>query len=159
VVNDIDDLHCASPGTLPNLTSFAWTLRSEKLGHKDILYAEVPIRNALLSVIAQHRFESFAIDAYAIGPPILPEYGDIFLNQLAEPGEQRVHVIEDKAVPVFVFRSFLGITEALIDYPPQFQDVRSKARDAIAPQVQGKFMSAFIRAIKPASCYAPGCCA
>lgn len=30
--------------------------------------------------------------------------------------------------------------------------------DAIAPQVQGKFMSAFIRATKPASC-APGCCA
>jgi len=31
--------------------------------------------------------------------------------------------------------------------------------DAIAPQVQGKFMSAFIRATKPASCCAPGCCA
>jgi SAM-dependent methyltransferase len=31
--------------------------------------------------------------------------------------------------------------------------------DAIAPQVQGKFMSAFIRASKPASCCAPGCCA
>ena len=31
--------------------------------------------------------------------------------------------------------------------------------DAIAPQVDGKFMSAFIRAIKPASCCAPGCCA
>jgi arsenite methyltransferase len=31
--------------------------------------------------------------------------------------------------------------------------------DAIAPQVQGKFMSAFIRAVKPASCCAPGCCA
>ena len=31
--------------------------------------------------------------------------------------------------------------------------------DAIAPQVQGKFMSAFIRAKKPASCCAPGCCA
>jgi arsenite methyltransferase len=31
--------------------------------------------------------------------------------------------------------------------------------DAIAPQVQGKFMSAFIRAKKPASCSAPGCCA
>jgi arsenite methyltransferase len=30
--------------------------------------------------------------------------------------------------------------------------------DAIAPQVQGKFMSAFIRATKPASCCAPGCC-
>jgi len=31
--------------------------------------------------------------------------------------------------------------------------------DAIAPQVEGKFMSAFIRATKPASCCAPGCCA
>jgi arsenite methyltransferase len=31
--------------------------------------------------------------------------------------------------------------------------------DAIAPQVQGKFMSAFIRATKPQSCCAPGCCA
>jgi arsenite methyltransferase len=31
--------------------------------------------------------------------------------------------------------------------------------DAIAPQVQGKFMSAFIRAIKPERCRAPGCCA
>ena len=30
--------------------------------------------------------------------------------------------------------------------------------DAIAPQVQGKFMSAFIRAVKPATCCAPGCC-
>ncbi|MBV8827971.1 MAG: arsenite methyltransferase [Acidobacteriaceae bacterium] len=31
--------------------------------------------------------------------------------------------------------------------------------ESIAPQVQGKFMSAFIRATKPASCCAPGCCA
>lgn len=31
--------------------------------------------------------------------------------------------------------------------------------DAIAPQVQGKFMSAFIRATKAASCCAPDCCA
>ena len=30
--------------------------------------------------------------------------------------------------------------------------------DAIAPQVEGKFMSAFIRATKPVSCCAPGCC-
>ena len=31
--------------------------------------------------------------------------------------------------------------------------------DAIAPQVEGKFMSAFLRATKPAVCCAPGCCA
>lgn len=30
--------------------------------------------------------------------------------------------------------------------------------DAIAPQVDGKFFSAFIRATKPAGCCAPGCC-
>src|SRR3954451_21883541 len=30
--------------------------------------------------------------------------------------------------------------------------------DAIAPQVQDKFMSAFIRATKPNGCCAPGCC-
>lgn len=30
--------------------------------------------------------------------------------------------------------------------------------DSIAPQVDGKFMSAFIRATKPSSCCAPGCC-
>jgi arsenite methyltransferase len=31
--------------------------------------------------------------------------------------------------------------------------------DAVAPQVEGKFMSAFIRARKPAGCCGPGCCA
>jgi hypothetical protein len=31
--------------------------------------------------------------------------------------------------------------------------------DAIAPQVEGRFMSAFLRATKPANCCAPGCCA
>jgi arsenite methyltransferase len=30
--------------------------------------------------------------------------------------------------------------------------------DAIAPQIEGKFMSAFIRATKPARCCTPGCC-
>ncbi|HXE14346.1 MAG TPA: hypothetical protein VN633_19625, partial [Bryobacteraceae bacterium] len=30
--------------------------------------------------------------------------------------------------------------------------------DAIAPQVEGKLVSAFIRATKPDGCCAPGCC-
>ena len=30
--------------------------------------------------------------------------------------------------------------------------------DAIAPDIDGKFMSAFVRATKPQSCCAPGCC-
>jgi arsenite methyltransferase len=31
--------------------------------------------------------------------------------------------------------------------------------DSIASQVEGKFISAFVRAVKPESCCAPGCCA
>ncbi|HEX7959671.1 MAG TPA: methyltransferase domain-containing protein, partial [Terriglobales bacterium] len=31
--------------------------------------------------------------------------------------------------------------------------------NAIAPQVDGKFMSAFVRASKPSGCCSPGCCA
>jgi hypothetical protein len=31
--------------------------------------------------------------------------------------------------------------------------------DAVGAEVDGKFMSAFIRATKPARCCAPGCCA
>ena len=30
--------------------------------------------------------------------------------------------------------------------------------DAIAPEIDGRFMSAFVRATKPAGCCAPGCC-
>ena len=30
--------------------------------------------------------------------------------------------------------------------------------DAIAPQIDGKFMSAFVRATKPSSCCGPTCC-
>jgi ubiquinone/menaquinone biosynthesis C-methylase UbiE len=30
--------------------------------------------------------------------------------------------------------------------------------DALAPQIDGKFMSAFVRATKPAGCCNPGCC-
>jgi SAM-dependent methyltransferase len=49
----------------------------------------------------------------------------------------RVHSIEDA-------RHFL--VEAGIDV------------DAVAPLIDGKFMSAFIRATKPSACCAPGCC-
>jgi len=31
--------------------------------------------------------------------------------------------------------------------------------DAMAAQVEGKFMSAFVRAVKPAACCGPDCCA
>ena len=36
--------------------------------------------------------------------------------------------------------------------------LRVLSEDAIAPQVDGKFMSAFVPAIKPQPCCNPGCC-
>jgi len=41
----------------------------------------------------------------------------------------------------------------------QFLAEAGVAVDEIAPQVEGKFLSAFIRATKPAKCCGPGCCA
>jgi len=40
----------------------------------------------------------------------------------------------------------------------QFLSGRGIDVDAIAPQVEGKFMSAFIRAVKPKECCGPACC-
>jgi hypothetical protein len=39
-----------------------------------------------------------------------------------------------------------------------FLSGRSLDVEAIAREVEGKFISAFVRARRPASCYAPGCC-
>ena len=47
-----------------------------------------------------------------------------------------------------------SIEDARIFLTGQGMDV-----DAMAPAVEGKFMSAFIRATKPKGCCAPGCCA
>ncbi|HEV3036532.1 MAG TPA: arsenite methyltransferase [Candidatus Angelobacter sp.] len=46
-----------------------------------------------------------------------------------------------------------------IDDARTFLDAQGIDVDAIAPQVEGKFMSAFVRATKPAQCCAPSCCA
>jgi len=45
-----------------------------------------------------------------------------------------------------------------IDDARAFLSGQGRNVDAMASQVDGKFMSAFIRATKPASCCAPGCC-
>ena len=45
-----------------------------------------------------------------------------------------------------------------IDNAPAFLSNQGVNMEAIAPQVAGKFMGAFIRASKPAACCDPGCC-
>jgi SAM-dependent methyltransferase len=45
-----------------------------------------------------------------------------------------------------------------IDDARTFLGAQGIDADAIAPQVEGKFMSAFVRAAKPAQCCAPSCC-
>ena len=68
-----------------------------------------------------------------------------YLAKLAKAGFSDVSIEPTRVYNVEDARQFL--TEAGVDV------------DAIAPQVNGKFMSAFIRAAKPtAACCEPGCC-
>ncbi|MGD0741279.1 MAG: arsenite methyltransferase [Terracidiphilus sp.] len=69
-----------------------------------------------------------------------------YLAKLSGAGFSDISIEPTRVYNVEDARQFL--TEAGVDV------------DAIAPQVNGKFMSAFIRAAKPkAACCAPGCCA
>jgi SAM-dependent methyltransferase len=68
-----------------------------------------------------------------------------YIAKLAEAGFTGISVEPTRVYSIEDARQFL--MEAGIDV------------DAIAPQVEGKFMSAFIRATKPGgACCAPGCC-
>jgi len=68
-----------------------------------------------------------------------------YVHKLAKAGFDAIDVEPTRVYDISDARAFLS---------GQGVDV-----DEIAPQVEGKFMSAFIRATKPASCCAPGCCA
>ena len=69
---------------------------------------------------------------------------DQYAAKLAKAGFARIAIEPTRVYNIEDARAFLS---------GQGIDV-----DAIAPQVEGKFMSAFIRATKPAACCAPGCC-
>ena len=68
-----------------------------------------------------------------------------YQTKLAAAGFEGIHVEPTRVYDIEDARTFLS---------GQGIDV-----DAIAPQVQGKFMGSFIRATKPAHCCAPSCCA
>jgi SAM-dependent methyltransferase len=72
---------------------------------------------------------------------------DSYRSKLAAAGFRNIDIEPTRVYNINDARAFLA---------DQGIDV-----DAIAPQVEGKFMSAFIRATKPAAtaCCAPGCCA
>ena len=59
----------------------------------------------------------------------------------------------------YAFWSNAGVYEHLwIEDARAFLGGQGIDVDAIAPQIEGRFMSSFIRAVKPAACCAPGCC-
>jgi SAM-dependent methyltransferase len=68
-----------------------------------------------------------------------------YIAKLEKAGFDEIHIEPTRVYDIEDARTFLN---------GQGVDV-----DAIAAQVQDKFMSGFVRAIKPASCCAPGCCA
>ncbi len=67
-----------------------------------------------------------------------------YVHKLAKVGFEAIDVEPTRVYDINDARAFLS---------GQGVDV-----DEIAPQVEGRFMSACIRATKPASCCAPGCC-
>jgi SAM-dependent methyltransferase len=67
-----------------------------------------------------------------------------YVAKLARAGFEGIAIEPTRVYEIEDARTFLG---------GQGVDV-----DAIASQVQGKFISAFIRATKPTNCCAPGCC-
>ena len=70
---------------------------------------------------------------------------DEYVNKLAKAGFDKIAIEPTRIYQAEDARSFLS--EKGVDV------------DAIASHVDGKFMSAFIRAVKPSGCCAPGCCA
>jgi len=68
-----------------------------------------------------------------------------YADKLMRAGFERVEIEPTRVYNIEDARAFLG---------GQGVDV-----DALAAQIEGKFMSAFIRGTKPAACCAPGCCA
>ena len=70
---------------------------------------------------------------------------DAYRNKLTASGFEAISIEPTRVYNIEDARGFLS---------GQGIDV-----DAVAPQVERKFMSAFIRASKPKSCCAPGCCA
>ena len=68
-----------------------------------------------------------------------------YMEKLTKAGFTAIEIEPTRIYDIYDARAFLS---------KQGVDV-----DAIAPAVADKFMGAFIRATKPASCCAPGCCA
>jgi arsenite methyltransferase len=68
-----------------------------------------------------------------------------YIDKLTRAGFEHVEIESTRVYNIEDARAFLS---------GQGIDV-----DAMAPQVEGKFMSAFVRATKPAACCGPDCCA
>ncbi len=68
-----------------------------------------------------------------------------YVAKLARAGFENIHIEPTRVYNIEDARTFLS---------GQGVDV-----DAMAPAVEGKFMSAFVRGTKPPACCAPGCCA
>jgi hypothetical protein len=68
----------------------------------------------------------------------------VYIDKLAKAGFADIEIEPTRVYDIEDARAFL--TNQAVDV------------DAIVPVIADKFMSAFVRASKPASCCAPGCC-
>ena len=87
----------------------------EEVGDKDVFDLEELFCDALFKVIAKDGIDRPGVSGRSIGPPVVAEYGAIGCDEVAEPVNHRVHVVEDEAVLLPVDRRLLCVAEALID--------------------------------------------
>ena len=82
---------------------------------------------------------------------------------MAPTNSNKTGIWVGRALSVLIVTGAIALGLAALyhaDHYPRTDDAEILANFiGIAPQVEGKFMSAFIRATKPANCRAPDCCA
>jgi SAM-dependent methyltransferase len=103
----------------------------------------IPLPDNSVDVIISNCVINLSADKDRVLREALQDYQ--YVAKLAKAGFDAIDIEPTRVYSIEDARAFLS---------DQGVDV-----DAIAPQVEGKFMSAFIRATKPEGCCAPGCCA
>ena len=126
-------------------------------GHIDVYFGGI---SGTLPPIANHKVKPLAVTSHKRSSQ-LPEVPTV--AEAALPGYDITTwfgLLAPAGTPREIVTRLNGVIVAIVNDPEvkNYLTGQGVDVDAIAPQVEGKFMSAFIRATKPERCCAPGCC-
>ena len=95
----------------------------EQVRNEHILDGEPAFGEALLVMVAQDCIDGGAVALYAVGPPVVTEQRAVLANQLGEPGQHHVHVVERHALHILVLHAVLGGAETPVHRPDEVRMV------------------------------------